>query len=60
MAEFIQQNWGTILVGAGILAVIVPAIVGAVRNKHSCGGDCSACGCCKHARNNDNPNIVNK
>lgn len=57
MAEFIQQNWGTILVGAGVLAVIVLIIVGAVREKHTCGGNCSSCGCCKHAHNSDKPSL---
>lgn len=51
MVEFIQQYWGSILVGAGLLALVTFIIVNAVRGKlsgkSSCGGDCAHCGCCR-------------
>lgn len=55
MVEFIQQNWGSILVGAGLLALITFIIVIVIRDKlsgkSSCGGDCAHCGCCHHTPN---------
>lgn len=58
MAEFIQQNWGSVLAGAGVLALIVLIIAGIVKDKrtHAC-GNCSACGCCRHARNDDKASV---
>ncbi len=57
MAEFIQQYLGSILVGAGVLAVIVLIIAVAVRDKRagrsSCGGDCAHCGGCRHSEIGD-------
>lgn len=51
MVEFIQQYWGSILVGAGLLALVAFIIANAVRDKragkHSCGGDCAHCGGCR-------------
>lgn len=51
MVEFIQQYWGSILVGAGLLALVAFIIVNAVRVKlsggSSCGGDCAHCGGCR-------------
>lgn len=54
MIEFIQQYLGSVIVGAGVLAVVVMIIVNAVRDKRagksSCGGDCAHCGCCHRAQ----------
>ncbi|MDE7360894.1 MAG: FeoB-associated Cys-rich membrane protein [Oscillospiraceae bacterium] len=54
MIEFIQQYLGSVIVGAGVLAVVTAIIVNAVRDKRagksSCGGDCAHCGCCHHAQ----------
>lgn len=51
MVEFIQQYWGSILVGAGLLALVTFIITNVIRDKragkHSCGGDCAHCGCCR-------------
>ncbi len=56
MVEFVQQYLGSILVGAGVLAVVALIIINAVKDKRSgkssCGGDCAHCGCCRHAQNN--------
>lgn len=63
MAEFIQQNWGSILVGAGVLALVTFIIVNAVRDKRagktSCGGDCAHCGCCHHTQDNNKSSLQN-
>ncbi|MBD5130142.1 MAG: FeoB-associated Cys-rich membrane protein [Ruminococcaceae bacterium] len=49
MIEFVQQYLGSILVGAGVLAVVAMIIVKAVKDKRagrsSCGCDCAHCGC---------------
>ena len=61
MIEFVQQYLGSVLVGAGVLAVVALIIVKAVRDKRagksSCGCDCARCGCCHHAQNNDNGSL---
>ena len=61
MIEFIQQYLGSILVGAGVLAVVVLIIANAVRRKRagksSCGCDCANCGC--HCANNNESSLHN-
>ena len=51
MTGFIQENWGSLLVGAILLAVVALVVVKLVRDRksgrHSCGGDCGSCGACK-------------
>ena len=42
MLEFLQQNFGTIIVGAIVLAIITFAIVKIIRDKRA--GKCN-CGC---------------
>lgn len=50
MLEFLQNNWGSLLVGAIVLAVVVLIIVKLVRDKkagkYTCGGNCGSCGAC--------------
>lgn len=61
MIEFIRQYLGSILVGAGVLAAVVLIIVNAVRGKRagksSCDCDCTNCGCCHNAQNNDKSSL---
>ncbi len=63
MTEFIQHYWGSILVGAGVLAVVALIIVNAVKDKRagnsSCGGDCAHCGCCHHAQDKNKSSLQN-
>ena len=51
MTGFIQENWGSLLVGAILLAVVALIVVKLVRDRksgrHSCGGDCGSCGACR-------------
>lgn len=51
MLEFLQNNWGSLLVGAIILAVVVLIVIKLVRDrkagKFTCGGNCGSCGACK-------------
>ena len=51
MTGFIQENWGSLLVGAILLAVVALVVVKLVRDRrsgrHTCGGDCGSCGACK-------------
>lgn len=51
MLEFLQNNWGSLAVGAVVLAVVVLIIVKMVKDrragKFTCGGNCGACGACK-------------
>lgn len=51
MLEFLQNNWGSLAVGAVVLAVVVLIIVKLVKDrmagKFTCGGNCGACGACK-------------
>lgn len=48
MLEFLAQNYGSILVGAILLVIVVLIIRKLVKDKRagksSCGGNCSACG----------------
>lgn len=50
MLEFLQNNWGSLLVGAIVLSVVVLIIVKLVRDKkagkYTCGGNCGSCGAC--------------
>ena len=50
MLEFLQNNWGSLLVGTIVLAVVVLIIVKLVRDKkagkYTCGGNCGSCGAC--------------
>lgn len=50
MLEFLQQNWGSLLVGAIVLAVVVLIVIKLVRDKkagrYTCGGNCGSCGAC--------------
>ncbi len=47
MLEFLQNNWGSLVVGAVVLAVVVLIIVKMVKDrkagKFTCGGNCGAC-----------------
>lgn len=47
MLEFLQNNWGSLVVGAVVLAVVVLIIVKLVKDrkagKFNCGGNCGAC-----------------
>ena len=51
MLEFLQNNWGSLMVGAIILAVVVLIVIKLVRDrkagKFTCGGNCGSCGACK-------------
>ena len=51
MLEFLQNNWGSLVVGAVVLAVVVLIIVKLVKDrkagKFTCGGNCGSCGACK-------------
>lgn len=44
MLEFLQNNWGSLMVGAIILAVVVLIVIKLVRDrkagKFTCGGNC--------------------
>lgn len=48
MLEFLQNNWGSLLVGAIVLAVVALIVVKLVKDaragRHICGGDCKSCG----------------
>lgn len=50
MLEFLQNNWGSLLVGAVVLAVVVLIVIKLVRDrkagKFTCGGNCGSCGAC--------------
>ena len=48
MFEFIQQNLGTIIVGAILLAIIAAAVVKIIRDKRAgkCNCGCEGCGGC--------------
>lgn len=50
MLEFLQQNWGSLLVGAIVLAVVILIVIKLVRDKkagrYTCGGNCGSCGAC--------------
>ncbi len=50
MMEFLAENYGTIIAGAAVLAVVAIIIVRMVLNKRSgktsCSGDCAHCGGC--------------
>lgn len=50
MLEFLQHNWGSLLVGAIVLAVVVLIVIKLVRDKkagrYTCGGNCGSCGAC--------------
>lgn len=54
MLEFITNYGGSIIVGLIVLAIIAIIIVSGIRDKragkHSCGGNCSACGCCSSGK----------
>ena len=46
--EWLSENWGNLLVGTALLAVIIAIVVNLIRRKRngcSCGCDCG-CGCC--------------
>ncbi len=51
MLDFLQNNYGSLIVGAIVLAIVVLIVIKLVRDKragrHSCGGNCGACGACK-------------
>ena len=51
MLEFLQNNWGSLMVGTIILAVVVLIVIKLVRDRKSgkftCGGNCGSCGACK-------------
>lgn len=48
MLIFLQNNWGSLLVGGIVLALIAAIVAKLVRDaragKHICGGDCKSCG----------------
>ncbi len=50
MTQWFSENYGTVLAGAIVLAIVVPIIVKMVKRKRNggplveCGGNCSACG----------------
>ena len=49
MLDFLVNNWINIVIGGGLLAAVVIAVVKIARNKRSkkgCCGDCSHCGGC--------------
>ena len=50
MTGFFQEYWGSLLVGAILLAIVVLIVIKLIRDKragrHSCGGDCGNCGAC--------------
>ncbi len=52
MAEFLADNYGTIIAGAAVLVIVTLIIAGIIRNKrsgkHSCAGDCAHCCGCTH------------
>lgn len=56
MLDFLAENWGSIAVGAVILAAVVFAVVRLIKNKRagkgSCCGDCSKCSSCLSGKNN--------
>lgn len=47
MIKFLTDNWGTVLVGAILIAIVITAIIKIIKDKKSgkssCGGDCSHC-----------------
>ena len=47
MINMIQNNWGTIVVGLILLAIVVTAVIKIIKDKKngkpSCGGDCAHC-----------------
>ena len=50
MLEWLANNWGGLLIGAILIAVVVLIIVGIVKDKKkgksSCGCKCSSCAMC--------------
>lgn len=53
MLEFLTENYGSIIAGAVVLAIVMLVIIKMVKDKragkNSCGGSCEsckACGCC--------------
>lgn len=62
MLGFIQQNAGSIAVGAMLLAAVAVIIVHMILDKRSgkcsCGGNCGGCGNCGHCTNGNNKNEI--
>ena len=49
MLDFLAENWINLVIGGGLLAAALIAVVKIARNKRSkkgCCGDCSKCGGC--------------
>ena len=48
MLEFIQQNLGSIIVGAIVLAIVAAAVIKIIRDKRAgkCNCGCEGCGGC--------------
>ena len=60
MLEWLAQNWGSLVVGAVIIGILVLVMVRMVKNhragKSACCGDCHGCGmCCPHCEGGTNP-----
>lgn len=47
--NWLAQNWGTLVIGAALLAVVTLIVIRAVKDRRAgktvCGGDCAHCGC---------------
>ena len=64
MLDFFVNNWGTLLAGVIVLAVVILVIVKLIRDKkkgkNSCGCDCGHCtvsaGCHHQAAKHQEPN----
>ena len=44
MLEWLSQNWGTLVAGAVVLAIVAAVVIKIVRDKRQHKGGCS-CGC---------------
>lgn len=47
--NWLAQNWGTLVIGAILLAVVALIVIRTVKDRRAgktvCGGDCAHCGC---------------
>ena len=49
--------WPTILVGSAVgavfLAIVISSVIGKIKGKPSCGGNCSSCNLCHRGENTE-------
>lgn len=60
MLDFLAQNYGSIIAGAAVIAILTLAAVKLIRDKRAgkgcCGGNCAECHCCASAPSQKDPN----